>query len=218
MTRRIKPLAIVGSTIRDAEGLDLITLDATIREGHSASVELSTHPVDVATQVSEHAIVNPIEVEITGVVTNTPTSPQALAGLEALEAAGVGGDFDGRVAATFGVMLELISAPQTVTLVTGLRTYDDMMLVELNAIREGNPGRQDIRPRMNFVQVTFATAEVVDVPPDVIARAQRSSSAKKQDKGQQAEKQATPEQVAEANNTLALDLVNSLAKLKTDLE
>lgn len=206
--RRTSPLAVVGSSVLDADGLNAFTFDATTSEAHILDGEVTTYPLVGGASVTDHAQLESLELELTGVVTNTPTAAQFLAAENALLEAGFT-DVETRVQSTWGILLELRAALERVTVVTGLRAYQNMFLHSISLRRSGNPGFQRIVPVLRFKEVEFARLAAVDVPADVLAATVRSSGATEEDKGTQGAAAADQKERDAGNQTLALELVEA---------
>lgn len=111
-----------------------VTLDASVRELHRASAKATRHPVEAEegspSTVSDHVMVEPLSVQIDGVVTNTPVTIGG--GLFSL-----GQD---PVQDAYGQMLYDLVNGQLVTIVTSLNTYEDMLLESVDVTRDASKG------------------------------------------------------------------------------
>lgn len=105
--------------------IDALELDATERETHARTTEITSHPVEVGADVSDHIRAKPRTVTIDGTITNTPI-------------AGVPGG--GRAADAFRQLEELAETGRVVTIRTNLRTYDSMVLSSLTVPRDRTTG------------------------------------------------------------------------------
>jgi len=179
----LQPLRSTGPLVQDADGNTIFIFDASLGEAHDTTGELTDHPVEDGSVVTDHFVKRPFELTITGLITNTPSDAQVEAVAIALAEAGI---IDTRVRATYGVMLEVFEAGRPLTIDTGLRVYENMVLTAVSVPR-GRPV-QDIRPQLKFKQVTFAFSEVVEVPPDILAAAQSPSGQTETNGDQQGEK------------------------------
>jgi hypothetical protein len=210
-----------GTQIIDDEG-EVWTFDATVSEGHKRSADLSKHPVPknedgTFNEVADHVRVTEPILSLRGVITNTP----------------IDGDADSeRVKKTFEIMNQLLEARRVVTVITGLKSYSDMILTKVDVDR--SRPTQSISPVVEFERVRFATLQIVPVPADIlatenkrisdrrqadlaIANAKASAQAKK-DGEQQAKKAADANDVIsmDKNKTLAANGLDAMAKFMTN--
>ena len=197
MITLLQPIRNAGPRVQDGSGNEIFVLDASLGESHDTSGDLTDHPVEDGSVVTDHLILRPFELTITGFVTNTPTDPQLEAA--ALELANQGG-VSTRVQATYGIMLELLRLGGTLTIDTGLKTYENMILTNVSVPR-GVP-TQAIRPQLKFRQVTFAYTQVIDVPANLLAPAKQPSGETESDDDQQAEAEAKPKEKTLAKKTI----------------
>lgn len=212
MARRTSPIAIVGSSIEDADGLTVFTFDATLSESHTLDGSVTRYKVGSRKSVSLNVTLDEPELDIQGVITNTPTTAQFLEGEAALDAQGFT-DVETRVKSTWGILKQIREAREPLTVVTGLETYTDMILHSISLRRTGGTARDDIRPTIRFTKVAFATLTARDVPEDVLAALVKKSASTKSDKGEQAKKPAG--EADKTNKTTALQAVELMGDLAT---
>ncbi len=128
--------------------IDSLTLDASVSETHTSDVEVTEHPVEDGVAVADHARVKPAGLVIEGIISNTPinrsqslrvassfgttiqtTNPQdQLAGQP------------GYAEQAFTLLEQLRDSTKLITVVTGLKTYDDMILTNLSVPRNIQTG------------------------------------------------------------------------------
>jgi hypothetical protein len=211
----LQPLATYGSEVLDESGSSVFILDATTNEGHDTTVDITEHPVEDGADLTDHARVKPFELTITGVITNTPIA----AGAQVVPLSTEGFDFtETRVQATYGLMLELANARGLLTVITGLRTYENMMLRSVRIVRTG-PGKQEILPQLEFKEIRIAQTAFVTIPAGILAARTKASGQSKQDKEQQASKDADKEELIkwDDNKTRLANITNNAARLSVAL-
>jgi hypothetical protein len=153
--------------------LGAIVLDASISEQHSAEVEVTEHPVEKGANIADHLRPKPEVLTIEGLVTNTPLDPSA-----ALVRRTQGStQFDSRAelqperaGQAYADLRALKDSGELVTVVTSLRTYENMALRSLSVPRDARSG-QALRFTATLVQVRTVTSATVSVP-----RAQKKTS------------------------------------------
>jgi hypothetical protein len=109
--------------------IGVVKLDASVREQHTASANATRHPIEAEqgsqADVSDHVRVDPLTVEIEGVVTNTPadwfmTDPKW------------GKD---RAQEAYQKLVDSLTLGALVTIKTSLREYKNMVLESLRIER-----------------------------------------------------------------------------------
>jgi len=114
--------------------IGFVTLDASVRELHQASATVTRHPIEAEqgsqSDVSDHVKVDPLSIQIQGVVTNHPA--------EWLSAF-----FDSSESADVQAHLELLTTLLTGTLITVSTTlfeYENMILERFQVTRDAEKG------------------------------------------------------------------------------
>ena len=179
-------------TIVREDGRTTLTFDAVIRYARVRTISVTSHPVETGSTVSDHAQVQPDQLTITGIVSETPyasvassggadRTAQALAFLD-----GAAGELLTVVTAAFGTLRNMV--------LTRIPTEAD------NVRRLGFD--------LEFRQVVLATAGLVDIPPE-----QTSSSGlpDEQDVGDQPTDTSEDDPAQEeADTSLLLDLLTAV--------
>ena len=120
--------------------------DLTVEETHERAADVTEHPVESGARVSDHVILQPARLTLEGFVTD--------AGVAVFGAAA------GRTQTAFETLTEAWREREPVQVVTGYRTYQDMVIVRLDMPRE-RPG--SMRFSMELKHVTIVESEVVNV-------------------------------------------------------
>lgn len=130
---------------------DVLQIEATLQEVHSASAEVTEHPVEVGSDITDHIRPKAVEVRIDGFISNTPVqndivqsavraSPLGL-GVAAADAAinaMIGGaEF---VRDGYNTLRAILDAGQTVLLNTPYRQYENMAMTDLQIPRDPHIG------------------------------------------------------------------------------
>lgn len=170
---------------RQKARVGLVNLDATVEETHTKTNELTDFPVDTGVSITDHIRQMPESIEINGIVSNTPivfaASIQAPSPIE--------GDLtriSDRVEFAYEELRRIMNVGELVTVVTTLRTYENMALTGLAVTRNASTGRV-LNATLLLREVLFAFAETVEAPDPV--EPQNKKPAKR---GRQATKTATP--------------------------
>lgn len=146
-------------------------IDAAVREEHTLQNEITAHPVPEGADITEHIRRKPSPIRIEGVVSDTPIgdvallrSDTVLPSREALEH-----------------LERIFAAKEPVTVVTGLKTYTDMLPEQLTIPRDSSTGEAlafslQLVPAV-FAQVGRVQVEVAD--PRGKSRVNRGNKATK---------------------------------------
>lgn len=172
-----------------------IELDATISETHTRSAQVTDHPVERGANVTDHVRIEPDGLVIEGMVSNTPLSFDQIkryvrAGGVEIETT----NFDetprgvrGYAERAYERLREIMDAGTVITVVTALRTYDNMVLQSLSVpvtVQSGDA----LRFTATFKQVVLVSNKITTVDTST------PRGKAKQAKGPKAPKAATPKQ------------------------
>jgi len=159
-----------------------ISLDASISENHSYNSRVSQFPVEEGLTIVDNIVNDPEGIEITGFITNTPIT-FFLQNIANLIDDTSGGD---RVKTAFEGLLALRESKEPFTLVTGLKTYENMVFTSLTFPRDRSTGVTNLRFIARVVSVRFvssrtvAASKVVEDPPALSDQATATQDVGKQ--------------------------------------
>ncbi len=128
-----KPLASVGS----------VEIDASVSEIHSASADITEFPVEDGSLITDHINKRPDVVQIEGYVSNTPIKGftnffgAAPIGSLANLTIGVSNDL---AKTAYDKLLEIVEGNELITIVTTLRTYENMAIESFIVNRSASDG------------------------------------------------------------------------------
>lgn len=151
------------------DGGDPIVLDASVREVHNISGQVTEHPVERGIDIVDNYRVLPRGLEIEGVITNTPIKSNFPG--EALINSVVGlvqGDTD-PASNAWKELERFFDEAVVLTITTSLKVYTNMVLSDLTLVRTAKQGQslqftataQEVR----FVDTEFGTAIVIPKSP-----------------------------------------------------
>ncbi len=115
--------------------LGTLELDASVAEEHTAANEITSHPVERGSNVADHIRPLPETISIEGIVSNTPIRADEVA-----RAGEVPRGSPGRAEAAFATLMELRDKGVLLTVVTKLRTYENMAIESLRIPRNARVG------------------------------------------------------------------------------
>jgi hypothetical protein len=180
--------------------IGVVQFDVSVSEKHSASVEVTGHPVEEGSEISDHIRALPETVEINGVVTNTPIVYLADL-LAASPLTNATGRSDDRVEDAYQELLRIMRAGELVKVVTSLRDYENMVLTSVEVPRDVRQG-SILNASISLRQMLIANALTVDLPtPRDIDKLKGTN--KKTKKGKQPAEDASDKQSEKSTSILS---------------
>lgn len=169
---------------------ELLKVDATVNEGHGLSSQATKHGIEDGSEISDHIIKQPRTLTMTGVISDDPID---LAEVAVGNVSGIAGGIFGGIAgaavtgitakigsslvasaegkptkSAFEVFEDIHEFGVPVSIITGLRDYNNMVMEKLVIFRE--PGRSnELRFRASFSQIQVVLSEIIPVPKEAIA-------------------------------------------------
>lgn len=168
----------------DSAEIGALTLDASLREEHSVAVEVTKHPVEQGSDISDHKRKGPDKVRITGIISNTPLRLFNFGPSELKPAENA-----------WEVLNEMAASKELVTIITTLKTYEDMAMTDLRAPRDFKLGNvlefTASFERLHLVRSSRAfSSQRTQSAADKVAK-KKAAQAKKADAGKQPPKKTT---------------------------
>jgi len=172
----IRPPRLVGSSLKTIDD-QIMTFDAMITENPSFTAELTSHPVEDGADVTDHFRRNPDKLTMVVFITNTPILPEQQ------------GIPDRDIQIFEDLLRDIWAVGEPLTVITGLRTYENMVLLEVSTTRDPSTG-QALSINLNFQEIVFANQARVPVPPEQVGEERRRTANTKRDAGRQDGKEA----------------------------
>lgn len=185
--------------------IGIVQFDCAESETHTNTVEITDHPVEEGSDISDHIRELPDTLELHGLVTNTPiiflASRQAESPL-----IGDNTSVEDRVETAYAELKRAQKAGELVSASTTLKQYKDMVIESLSAVRDASRGNiLDINIRIRKLQKARALS--IDSPTPIEAANKAA-----QNKGKTAKKAASAKQTSE-NASMLADIKNSIGSL-----
>jgi hypothetical protein len=182
------PAGMVPAFIRTPRKIGTIVPDCVIEENHSDRVQVSTHPVADGF-VNDHAYMQPASLtmrvgwtnsNLVGAATGGAISGFASGGFEgALTGAfqsGLSSFTEMRVKEVYEQMLKLQRSFQLMDIVTGKRTYKNMLLTEMS-VKTDHTTEYALMMECHFQEILLAKAQKT-TQPDMAAQSEADKTAK----------------------------------------
>lgn len=163
-----------------------LALDCTVTETHTATSTVTEHPVESGANITDHIRPDPVQLSITGIVSDTPLGSKQIQ--RAIEVGGASvqvtqqeppSSATGFGRAAWAKLDAIRTAAKPVKVVTRDKTYDSMALVSLSVPKESKTGGA-LYFTAQFKQVRIVYNRTTRV---VVAKAPKAH--KKQDTGKQ---------------------------------
>lgn len=174
------------SSIATATGSLSVVLDASVSETHISSADITSHPVELGANITDHVHRLPDTITIQGIVSNTSTAfPTALPGVALINSASnlISGVSNDLAKKAYDDLRSLVEGKELVKVVTTLREYDSMLLENLSVTRDAENA-----DCLNFTMtarqvriITTSTKEAIPSPADS-KKASKKSLGKKSTK------------------------------------
>jgi len=200
------PLSILFSRIPGRRvQVGTILVDATVREVHERSSNITDHPIENGGFITDHVYENPRIVTVEGEVTDSPVMFFSILG-------GV----SNRSIEAFDQLNALYETRDIVTLVTGLKSYSDMVIESLRFPKDQRTGGR-LQFTAQFKQVKKAASQIIGVAEEVASEEVKDKVGATKDIGRQETTEATEAQQKKAEEvkeqiapSLASDLLDGL--------
>lgn len=127
--------------------IDTIELDALISEDHKYSSKVTDYPVEDGTIISDHIVNEPVKLMIQGIVSDTPINIFA--------------QFNRSIDA-FNELVRIHNERLVVTVVSGIKTYQNMAITSLDVPRNLKTG-QSLTFNIELQQIKFERNVNVDL-------------------------------------------------------
>jgi len=150
--------------VRTKRSIGGIQLDNVILEDHTGSVRLTKNPVEAGADITDHAIVEPDIISISGVVTDTPLGTAALGQIISTVTDLFGTSNNSNLTRSqqaFNAFKELKNRAEPLEIDTKLQTYSNMIITSLRTSQDKNTSRS------LFIDITLE--EVILTESETIA-------------------------------------------------
>lgn len=140
-----------------------ITLDAAINEDYTYSSNVTSYPVESGSVVSDHIINDPESFSISGIISQTPL--KLLSGLRTER---------NLVQKSFDALTKIYNDKELVTVVSGLKVFDNMAMTSFRVNRSGATG-DALMFDASFTKVTVVETQTTTIPKSSIGGKGRTS-------------------------------------------
>lgn len=184
-----------------------LELDASVTETHSAEVDVTDHPIESGANISDHVRPKVETLTIEGLVTNSPlpvkSDPLVSYTYGSQTVSSRSRFFETRAGQAYADLRAMKDAGQLLTIVTALRSYENMVIQTLNVPRDATSG-QALRFSVTLKQIRKVTNRAVSVVNV------ENKGKKKKDLGP---KSATPTPAATDNKSMLREAILAIQNM-----
>jgi hypothetical protein len=181
--------------IRTQKTIGGIQLDAVISESHTNEVSLTSNPVELGAEITDHAVVQPKQLNIVGQVSDTPLRLAAF-GQIVDPVTGLFGTSTSenitRSKAAYKDIVQLQKDREPVEIQTKLEFHDDMIITNVSVQQDKDTSRI-VRMSIDLQQVIITESEVVQLTEEQLqagSATEQASPAEKSGRKEAAEPSA----------------------------
>ncbi len=155
-----------------------LSIDAVIEEIHTLSAKATEHPIEDGCNIADHIEHQPRALSLEGIISNTPLS---LIGVPLFQSASnfFRGITNNQAESTFRALESMIEGNKTVTILTALNSYTDMVIENIIVNRNASSA-ECLRFSCTAKQIKRAQNITIEIPRPKIKRAQPKKSVGKQ--------------------------------------
>jgi hypothetical protein len=168
-----------GSSLLDETGLELLSFDANLQEGHERAIRFTEHPVEFGSPISDHFVIEPNRVDLRIIWSDTPIGDAVT--------------LPDRARREYRALVDLSETGEPFTLVTGLDVYYSMVVERISAPRTSTTGYA-VECDVSFREIQIANQITIQIPPEILAAQVRAKGQSEVDTGAQGTEAATDAQ------------------------
>lgn len=148
---------------RDGYTIGDVSIDTILDEAHDTSMNVTTQPVEIGADISDHIYANPTTVNITGVISDTHNNTffdVGLVGFAADVAGKIAGDTQqSKSQRAWAKLQEIQRKGQLIDLVTNLRVYNNMAIVAMSC-KQDKDSILEVRFSMTLREIFIVSSEI----------------------------------------------------------
>lgn len=190
----------VSASTQDAKPSTIVEFNATLSEDHNISAELTDHPVETGSTITDHYRLLPKSITINGIVSNTPLSGLNPLAIGAGLVAGVVTSVNSRISKSpaneaYDKIEASMKKGELLTIVTTLKTYNNMLITSFSTRRDSASG--------NILNATIVLREVRIAKVETISTPEKPANEKDKPFENQGQKEKIPATANQSNNAAA---------------
>jgi hypothetical protein len=175
----------------------VVQFDASVSEVHTDEMEITDHPVEEGSDISDHIRKMPITIEMNGVITNNPIVFLASVRAKSPVTTDISTTQD-RVGTGYDKLREIQESGELIDVATSLRDYNNMVIQSLSISRDVSTGNI-LDATLTLREIIIAKQLTTDLPipiPEKVAKKTETN------KGNKSKTAATTEQTEKSSSVL----------------
>lgn len=156
-----------------------LSIDAVIKEGHELKAKVSEHPTESGASFGDHVSLEPVSLQIEGIISNTPMTLIGLTAVRSLDNY-IHNRSNDRAAEAFKKLEAIFAQREPINIVTSLKDYDNMVLESLSIERAGET-RESLHFRATAKQIRIVEQATIAIPEPKPESAKPKKNLGKQD-------------------------------------
>lgn len=191
--------------IRTEKSIGGIKLDAVLSESHSNELSLTSNPVELGADITDHSVIEPKKITIVAEVSDTPLGFAAVGQIVDNVTGLFGSSTEGNITrsnAAYNAIVQLQESREPIEVQTKLKLYTNMVITNIKIDQDKNSSRT-ARMIINLQEVLITESEIVQLSEEQLAQGSP------REQGSPAEKSGRKEAVepSETTNTSVLKSV-----------
>ncbi len=139
-----------------------LSIDALIKEGHELKAKISEHPTESGASFGDHVLLEPVSLQIEGIISNTPMTFIGLTAVRSLDNY-LHERSNNRTSQAFKKLETIFAQREPINIVTSLKDYDNMVLESLS-IERGAGSFESLHFRATAKQIVIAKQASIKLP------------------------------------------------------
>jgi len=160
-------------------------IDTTVSETHNKTTSITRHEIESGATITDHVIKNPVQVQLSGIISDFPLRVFDLGNLNPL-------NFNNTKpsVSAYNLFKEIYEEQRLVTIETKLETYDNMIITDISIPRT-NENINNLQFSITAEQINFAYSELTEVDEDLYKDDVKDKAVSKKNEGKKTTKELT---------------------------
>lgn len=167
--------------------LQLFEFDLVDSESWEDPIDWTDFPVESGISITDHGVIQPVKLTLSGVVTDSPLPPS----IPTLQ----------RARRAYEALIDIAKRRNLVTVVTGVRVLENMAIESVALARDPATGKA-VRPVVSLREVRIVQSVTVAIPPEILNPPVEPDASSAADAGSQAP--GTPDAATSAASNASL--------------
>lgn len=157
--------------IRTRKSIGGVQLDAVLSETHNTSVRTTDNPVEIGADITDHAIVEPVQLRIVAQVSDNPLGGAAFTQIVDLVTGLFGSSTANNITrsnAAYNALVQLQNAREPIDVQTKLKLYKNMLITNINVTQDKDTSRI-VLLNIDLKEVIITSSVVLQLTPEQLA-------------------------------------------------